>query len=38
MIAWPKPVQKPHPPIIVGGAFPYQVASDGFRVVINRSW
>jgi probable F420-dependent oxidoreductase len=23
MIAWPKPVQKPHPPIIVGGAFPY---------------
>jgi alkanesulfonate monooxygenase SsuD/methylene tetrahydromethanopterin reductase-like flavin-dependent oxidoreductase (luciferase family) len=36
MIAWPKPVQKPHPPIIVGGAFPYQV--DGFRVVINRSW
>src|SRR5580700_1398793 len=23
MIARPKPVQKPHPPIIVGGAFPY---------------
>ena len=23
MMAWPKPVQKPHPPIIVGGAFPY---------------
>jgi probable F420-dependent oxidoreductase len=22
MFAWPKPVQKPHPPIIVGGAFP----------------
>jgi probable F420-dependent oxidoreductase len=22
MMAWPKPVQKPHPPIIVGGAFP----------------
>jgi probable F420-dependent oxidoreductase len=21
--AWPKPVQKPHPPVIVGGAFPY---------------
>jgi probable F420-dependent oxidoreductase len=20
---WPKPVQKPHPPILVGGAFPY---------------
>ena len=23
MNAWPKPVQKPHPPILVGGAFPY---------------
>ena len=23
MIARPKPVQKPHPPIHVGGAFPY---------------
>ena len=23
MIAQPKPVQKPHPPVIVGGAFPY---------------
>jgi probable F420-dependent oxidoreductase len=23
MMAWPKPVQKPHPPIIVGGAYPY---------------
>jgi probable F420-dependent oxidoreductase len=23
MMAWPKPVQKPHPPIIVGGAFQY---------------
>ena len=22
MIAWPKPVQKPHPPVIVGGAYP----------------
>ncbi len=22
-MAWPKPVQKPHPPILVGGAFPY---------------
>ena len=21
MMSWPKPVQKPHPPIIVGGAF-----------------
>lgn len=25
MMTWPKPVQKPHPPIIVGGAFPYSV-------------
>ena len=23
MKQWPKPAQKPHPPIIVGGAFPY---------------
>ena len=23
MNQWPKPVQKPYPPIIVGGAFPY---------------
>jgi len=23
MKQWPKPRQKPHPPIIVGGAFPY---------------
>jgi probable F420-dependent oxidoreductase len=23
MMTWPKPVQKPHPPIIVGGVFPY---------------
>jgi probable F420-dependent oxidoreductase len=23
MMTWPKPVQKPHPPIIVGGAFRY---------------
>jgi len=23
MKAWPKPVRKPHPPVIVGGAFPY---------------
>ena len=21
-MAWPKPVQKPHPPVIVGGAYP----------------
>ncbi|MGH7115899.1 MAG: LLM class F420-dependent oxidoreductase [Stellaceae bacterium] len=23
MRTWPKPVQRPHPPVIVGGAFPY---------------
>jgi len=23
MLSWPKPVQKPYPPVIVGGAFPY---------------
>ena len=23
MLAWPKPVRKPYPPVIVGGAFPY---------------
>jgi probable F420-dependent oxidoreductase len=23
MMTWPKPVQHPHPPVIVGGAFPY---------------
>ncbi|MBV8751329.1 MAG: LLM class F420-dependent oxidoreductase [Hyphomicrobiales bacterium] len=23
MMQWPKPVQKPHPPIIVGGAYPH---------------
>jgi alkanesulfonate monooxygenase SsuD/methylene tetrahydromethanopterin reductase-like flavin-dependent oxidoreductase (luciferase family) len=23
MMQWPKPVQKPHPPIVLGGAFPW---------------
>ncbi|WP_428486780.1 LLM class F420-dependent oxidoreductase [Rhodopila sp.] len=23
MMTWPKPVQTPHPPILIGGAFPY---------------
>jgi hypothetical protein len=23
MMTWPKPTQKPHPPILLGGAFPY---------------
>ncbi|MGH7052541.1 MAG: LLM class F420-dependent oxidoreductase, partial [Stellaceae bacterium] len=30
MWAWPKPVQKPHPPILVGGAFP-QAARRAIR-------
>ena len=29
MMTWPKPVQKPHPPILVGGAFPYSRAARG---------
>ena len=23
MMTWPTPVQKPHPPVLVGGAYPY---------------
>ncbi len=30
MMAWPKPVQQPHPPILVGGAFP-QAARRAIR-------
>jgi probable F420-dependent oxidoreductase len=30
MMTWPKPVQKPHPPVIVGGAFP-QAARRAIR-------
>src|ERR1700756_3233739 len=30
MMTWPKPVQKPHPPILVGGAFP-QAARRAIR-------
>jgi alkanesulfonate monooxygenase SsuD/methylene tetrahydromethanopterin reductase-like flavin-dependent oxidoreductase (luciferase family) len=29
-MTWPKPVQKPHPPILVGGAFP-QAARRAIR-------
>ena len=29
MMAWPKPVQKPHPPVIVGGAYPAGGAACG---------
>ena len=30
MMAWPKPVQRPHPPVIIGGAFP-QAARRAIR-------
>src|SRR6202140_1526403 len=30
MMTWPKPVQKPHPPVIVGGMFPH-AARRGLR-------
>jgi len=30
MMTWPKPVQKPHPPILVGGGFP-QAARRAIR-------
>ena len=34
MMQWPKPIQKPHPPIIVGGAFGRSpTATAGFRSV-----
>src|ERR1700678_2220785 len=41
MMAWPKPVQKPHPPIIVGGAFPYAARravryGDGWYPTVGR--
>src|SRR5215472_5687679 len=31
MRTWPKPVQKPHPPVIVGGAFPHSEPRALFR-------
>jgi probable F420-dependent oxidoreductase len=42
MMAWPKPVQKPHPPIIVGGAFPYGTRravryGDGWYPTVGRA-
>ena len=33
MMAWPKPVQKPHPPILVGGALP-QAARRAVRTAM----
>jgi probable F420-dependent oxidoreductase len=41
MMAWPKPVQKPHPPVIVGGAFPHAARrairyGDGWIPIVGR--
>jgi probable F420-dependent oxidoreductase len=41
MVAWPKPVQKPHPPILVGGAFPHAARravryGDGWAPIAGR--
>ena len=39
MFAWPKPVQKPHPPIHVGGAFPAACAARSATATAGcRSW
>jgi len=42
MMTWPKPVQKPHPPVIVGGAFPHAARrairyGDGWVPIAGRS-
>ena len=42
MMTWPKPVQKPHPPILVGGAFPYAARravryGDGWIPTVGRA-
>ncbi len=42
MMAWPKPVQKPHPPIIVGGAWPHAARrviryGDGWIPLVGRN-
>lgn len=41
MMSWPKPVQKPHPPIHVGGAFPHALRraidyADGWMPILGR--
>jgi len=41
MMAWPKPVQQPHPPILVGGAFPHAARravryGDGWAPIAGR--
>jgi probable F420-dependent oxidoreductase len=42
MMQWPKPVQKPHPPIVVGGGFPHAAKraiayGDGWMPIGGRS-
>jgi probable F420-dependent oxidoreductase len=42
MMQWPKPVQKPHPPIVVGGGFPHAAKraiayGDGWIAIGGRS-
>ena len=42
MAAWPKPVQKPYPPILIGGAFPYSARravryGDGWLPQVTRT-
>src|SRR5438128_11546547 len=41
MMAWPKPIQKPHPPILVGGGFPHAARravryGDGWAPITGR--
>ena len=41
MMAWPKPVEKPHPPILVGGALPHAARravryGDGWAPITGR--
>jgi probable F420-dependent oxidoreductase len=43
MMTWPKPVQKPHPPILVGGAFPWAARrairyGDGWFPIAGSGW
>ena len=43
MMTWPKPVQKPHPPVILGGMFPHgarracATATGGSRICAGRN-
>jgi len=43
MMTWPKPVQEPHPPILVGGGFPHAARraaafGDGWLPLGGRGW